>query len=289
MTTAPGSPPATPLVTAAELLRLLDRGDDVPLLLDVRWTLSGAQREKYLAAHLPGAVFCDLDAELAGAPGNGGRHPLPDPAALTSAMRRLGVAPGRPVVAYDAGPSAAAARAWWVLRWAGQADVRVLDGGLAAWLAAGGPVEGGDVVPAPAPEAVARPGSMPVLTTQDVEDVVAGADRDPVLLDARAGERFRAEVEPVDPVAGHIPGAVSLPTSQVQHPDGRFLDAGTLRRVFARVRVPDGGSVGAYCGSGVTACVLVLGLERIGLTAALYPGSWSAWVSDPAHTVATGD
>ena len=282
------------LVDVAELRELLSAGaTDCPLLLDVRWTLAGADRAAYLAGHLPGAVFCDLDTELAGPAGDGGRHPLPDPDAMTATLRRLGVSPDRAVVVYDAATSLAASRAWWCLRWAGHHSVRVLDGGFAAWVRAGLPTEHGDVAPVPAPEAVAVPGGMPV---RDVDEVTSGAASQ-VLLDARAGERFRGEVEPVDPVAGHIPGATSCPITGLLRDDGRFLPREELRSVLGKVMdgVPDdqpGAAVGprvvAYCGSGITAAQLVLALGEIGVEAALYPGSWSQWVRNPSRPVAIG-
>ncbi|WP_199423224.1 sulfurtransferase [Actinotalea solisilvae] len=267
----------TPLVDAAALLARLGQ-DGPPLLLDVRWTLAGADGDAYRAGHLPGAVFCDLDADLAAAPGEGGRHPLPDPEDLVATLRRLGVGPSRDVVVYDGGSGAAAARAWWVLRWAGHDRVAVLDGGLPAWVAAGGPLEAGDVAPVPAPDAVVRPGGLP---TAGADDVLAG--RAGTLLDARAAERYRGETEPIDPVAGHVPGALSRPTSTVYGPDGRFLAAAELREVLA----VDGPAT-AYCGSGVTAAQLVLAGEVAGVDLALYPGSWSHWVRDPSRPVATG-
>lgn len=263
-----------------------------PLLLDVRWTLAGSDREGYRAGHLPGAVFCDLDAELADPPGAGGRHPLPDADRLAELFRRLGAGPGTRVVVYDGGVAAAAARAWWCLRWIGHDDVRVLDGGLPAWLAANGPLESGDVVPtaAPTPSAVddhAAPrdgaGSMSVI---DAEDVTAG--RAGTLLDARAEERFRGEVEPVDPVAGHIPGARSLPTSRLLDVDGRYLPAAALQELLTAAGADGTQPVAAYCGSGVTAAQLVLAGHEAGIDVALYPGSWSHWITDPSHPVATG-
>ncbi|HEY3437809.1 MAG TPA: sulfurtransferase [Actinotalea sp.] len=275
------------LVQAAELLAEVSAAGspggraEPPLLVDVRWSLAGSDRVGYEAGHLPGAVFCDLDAELAGPPGEGGRHPLPTADQLTTMMRRLGIAPGREVVAYDGGAGAGAARAWWCLRWAGHEAVRVLDGGLVAWTAVGGPVESGDVAPQAAPEALARVGALPIVNAEDVRAGRAG-----LLLDARAAERFRGEVEPVDPVAGHIPGAVSCPTSAVQEPDGRYLSSTALHAVMDPLVV--GQEVTAYCGSGVTASQLVLAAHEIGVDVALYPGSWSHWIRDPQRPVATG-
>ncbi|PYG01810.1 thiosulfate/3-mercaptopyruvate sulfurtransferase [Georgenia satyanarayanai] len=282
------------LVSPEQLLS--DLGDTPPLLLDVRWTLAGRDRAAYLAGHLPGAVFCDLDADLAAPPGAGGRHPLPSRDELAGAMERLGVRPGRRVVVYDGGVAAAAARAWWCLRWLGHEDVRVLDGGLPAWVAAGGQLEAGGTTTAgdqPAREvtttagdgaaqAAAPSSSMPTVTAEDL------LPYDGVLLDARAAERFRGEVEPVDPVAGHVPGARSLPTSRLLDADGRYLSPAELRDLLAAAGTDTGRPLAAYCGSGVTAAQLVLAAHEAGLDAALYPGSWSHWITDPARPVATG-
>lgn len=271
---------------------------DPPLVVDVRWSLSGSDRDGYLAGHIPGAVFCDLDTELAEPPGDGGRHPLPSTERLLGMMRRLGIRPGREVVVHDGGAGGAAARAWWCLRWAGHEQVRVLDGGFAAWAEAGGPVERGDVAPVPTQDAVVRPGGLPVV---EADEILAGLPG--LLLDARAAARFRGEVEPVDPVAGHIPGAVSCPTTAVQGPDGRYLPPVLLREVLLGGHAADDGPhraakgpagrddvppLAAYCGSGVTASQLVLAGHDAGLTVALYPGSWSHWVRDPARPVASG-
>lgn len=258
---------------------------DPPLLLDVRWTLAGADREAYRAGHLPGAVFCDLDVDLADPPGPGGRHPLPDRERLAESFRRLGVGPGTRVVVYDGGVAAGAARAWWCLRWLGHDDVRVLDGGLPAWVDAGGAVEDGEVEPVPAAQAPGRAGAA--MPTVDVGDLLGG--RAGVLLDARAGERYRGEVEPIDPVAGHIPGARSLPTSLLLGPDGRYRSADELRALLADAGARGEGPAAAYCGSGVTAAQVVLAAHEAGVDVALYPGSWSHWITDPARPVATGD
>lgn len=269
------------LVQADELRSHLSDGGR-PLILDVRWSVAGADRPGYESGHLPGAVFCDLDADLAAPPGDAGRHPLPTAEHMTATLRRLGVTPGREVVAYDDGSGAGAARAWWCLRWAGHRQVRVLDGGLPAWRADGGGIETGDVAPQPDDAVVARTGSMPVTTVDDV-----GAGRAGRLLDARAAARYRGEVEPIDPVAGHIPGALSCPTARLQRPDGRYLPPSALREILEPVAA-GGEPVTAYCGSGVTAAQLVLAAHEIGMDLALYPGSWSHWVRDPARAVATG-
>ena len=277
----------SPLTDVAAVARAL-AGTAPPVLLDVRWRLGGPPGlESYRAGHLPGAVFADLDADLAARPGPAGRHPLPEPAAFQAAMRRAGVSDRRPVVVYDDADATVAARAWWLLRYFGHDACRVLDGGFRAWRAAGGQVATGDGA-APAPgDFTARPGHMPVLDA----DGAASLARHGALLDARARERYRGETEPIDPVAGHIPGAISAPTTGNVAHDGRFLPAAGLRARFAALGVGahrDAPPVAAYCGSGVTAAHEVLALELAGIPAALYVGSWSGWTADPVRPVATG-
>lgn len=255
-----------------------------PVLLDVRWSLTGPDGASlYQAGHLPEAVFVDLDRELAGTPGRHGRHPLPDVAALEVSMRRWGLRDGGAVVVYDAADATSAARAWWLLRWAGVQDVRVLDGGLAAWHAAGLPVVTDVVVPPPG-DIRARPAGMRVLDAEAAADLA----RTGVLLDARAAERYAGTVEPIDPVAGHIPGARSAPTGGNVDQVGRFLPTADLHARFVQLGVTGQEAVGAYCGSGVTAAHEVLALRLAGIEAALYVGSWSEWVTDPTRPVATG-
>jgi thiosulfate/3-mercaptopyruvate sulfurtransferase len=277
----------------------------LPAVLDVRWRLGGPPGiDSYREGHLPGAVFVDLDRDLSGAPGPAGRHPLPSAADFQAAMRRAGVSRDRPAVVYDHGDSMAAARAWWVLRYFGHRHVQVLDGGLRGWLAAGLPVTAAEVPVAPG-DFTAVPGHLPLLDA----DGAAAAARVGLLLDARAGERYRGETEPVDPVAGHIPGAVSAPAAENVRGDGTFRAPAELRERFASLcgvtagltPVPAGGpaaqvagtgpaagAVGVYCGSGVTAAHEVLALALAGVPAALYAGSWSNWVADPSRPVATG-
>ncbi|TQK51385.1 thiosulfate/3-mercaptopyruvate sulfurtransferase [Streptomyces sp. SLBN-118] len=270
-----------PIISATELAGELS-STRPPVLLDIRYQLGGQHgRPDYEAGHIPGAVFVDLDAELAGPPGAGGRHPLPDPEAFGAAMRRAGVSPDTPVVAYDADKGWGAARAWWLLRWTGHRDVRVLDGGLAAWT---GPLE--TKIPAPAEGTFTpAPGAFAVLDA----DGAAALARSGLLLDARAGERYRGEVEPFDPVAGHVPGAVSAPTSENLDKDGRFLAAGQLASRFAALGAKDASTaVGVYCGSGVSAAQEVIALEIAGFEPALYAGSWSEWSRDVNRPVATG-
>jgi thiosulfate/3-mercaptopyruvate sulfurtransferase len=274
------------LAAAADVLSELRSDPEGLVLLDVRWALGDPRgRENYLAGHLPGAVYVDLDAELSGPPSAvEGRHPLPSLPALQAAARRWGISDGSRIVVYDAGPGTAAARAWWLLRWAGISAVLLLDGGLAAWTAAGGPVETGDVVPV-AGDVVLTGGGMPVL---DADAAAALSGTGGVLLDARAGERFRGEVEPIDPRAGHVPGAVSAPTSGNLAADGTFLPVAVLSDRFASLGVRAGAPVGVYCGSGVTAAHEVAALAVAGVDAALWPGSWSQWSADPERPVATG-
>jgi thiosulfate/3-mercaptopyruvate sulfurtransferase len=272
-----------PLITAEELGRLADRSGG-PTLLDVRWSLAtGAERDQYLSTHIPGAAFVDLDHDLAAPPGAGGRHPLPDAEGFAAAMRRAGVSAARPVVTYDASASLAAARAWWLLRYFGHSDVSVLDGGLAAWSGAGHPVEAGEVEVVPG-DFEARPGGMPLV---DADGALALA-RTGLLLDARARERFLGQHEPIDPVAGHIPGAGNRPTTENVGASGMFLSPTQLRAAFEEAGVRPGVAVGAYCGSGVAAAHEVLALEVAGIPAALYVGSWSDWITDPQRAVATG-
>lgn len=258
-------------------------GDEPPTLLDIRWTLAGADRPGYLAGHLPGARFVDLDRELAGPPGAAGRHPLPSVRVFEPAMRRAGVSRDSDVVTYDEHDGWGAARAWWCLRYFGHERVRVLDGGYAAWVEAGGPMSV-EEPPAGSGDLVARPGGMPLLDAAGAGELA----RTGVLLDARAGERYRGEVEPIDPVGGHIPGAVSAPTVDNVGSAGRLLDAAALAARFAGLGATGPRPVGCYCGSGVSAAHQVLALERAGVRAALYPGSWSEWTVDSSRPVATG-
>ena len=277
-----------PLVDVDELRRRLD-GPRPPTVIDVSFHLGGPPGyAEYVAGHIPGAVFLDVDRQLCGPPGAGGRHPLPDPTDLQAALRGAGVRSDTPVVAYDAGDGWAASRLWWTLRWAGHPEVWVLDGGFPAWVAAGGPVEPGERR-AEQGEFTVRPGHLPVL---DAGGAVAVA-RDGVLLDVRTPVRYRGESEPIDPVAGHIPGAVNLPAGELVGPDGRLRGPAELRERFAVAGVGDGVPVGAYCGSGLTAALAVLALTRVGVAApALYVGSWSHWITAPERPVAgtaTGD
>jgi thiosulfate/3-mercaptopyruvate sulfurtransferase len=292
------SPDTTgPLVSRAELADLLASAAP-PVVLDVRWRLSGPPGvDSYLAGHLPGACFIDLDTELSGQPGSRGRHPLPEVAVFEAAMRNAGLHAGQLAVAYDDGDSTIAARLWWMLRYYGHRQVAVLDGGYSGWAAGGMPLTKVVSRPKPGDFTATTIGAMPSLT-----DAQAGQlARSGFLLDARAAERYRGEVEPIDRVGGHVPGAISAPTRENVGDDGQFLGPAELARRFASLGLPgpaeltvgqSGASgapvIGAYCGSGVTAAHQVLALELAGLPAALYVGSWSEWSFDPARPVATG-
>ena len=282
------------LLVSVEALAAELAEDPAPVLLDVRWRLGGPPGiDSYRRGHLPGAVFADLDRDLAGPPGPAGRHPLPDPVAFQAAMRAAGVSQDRSIVVYDDGDATIAARGWWTLRYFGHEDVRVLDGGYRAWAdAAPRGLEVTTAEPDPAlGDFTAEAGHLPVL---EAAGALATA-RTGLLLDARAGERYRGETESADPVAGHIPGAVSAPTAGNVNPDGTFRNAAELAARFAvfgavpGVGTTGGSPVGAYCGSGVTAAHEVLALTLAGIPAALYVGSWSNWIADPARPVATGD
>lgn len=284
------------LVTVDELAADLglggaDPAPGPPVLLDVRWALAAAGQTfdglaHYRAGHLPGAVFADLETELAAEPSAAaGRHPLPSTAQLQAAARRWGLRNESRVVVYDASGGLAAARAWWLLRYFGLRDVRILDGGLPAWQRAGHPLEVHDVE-APPGDVVLTPGHLRTLDATGAAALVASDDG--VLLDARAGERYRGETEPIDPRAGHIPGARSAPTTDNLAPDGTFLASEALRDRFAALGATAGTRVGVYCGSGVTAAHEAAALAAVGVEATLYPGSWSQWSNDPSLPVATG-
>lgn len=272
------------------LIRATDLAHEIEdvVVLDVRWALTTANtpagRQDYAAGHVPGAFFVDLDAELAAPAGGGGRHPLPDPAVVQALLRRAGITEHSRVVAYDGKDSYAAARAWWVLRWLGVRDVRVLDGGWAAWVAAGLPVSTDEPVDRHG-DVVVSPGQLPTLDAS----AAAALARDGLLLDARAPERYAGESEPIDPVAGHVPGAVNSPTTEWVTADGTFRR--DLAEHWAHVTDgvdPGNGQVGVYCGSGVTAAHQMLALAELGVDTVLYPGSWSEWIRDPSRPVATG-
>jgi len=271
------------LIAVAELADLID-ADEPVTILDVRWRLDAPDgRATYLQGHLPGAVYVSLDDELSDHTIAGrGRHPLPSGRSIEASARRWGIRQGVPTVVYDDWNRAGSSRAWWVLKAAGLADVRILDGGLSGWRSAGGTLATGPVTPAPGDATVLHDdlyaGAMPTLTAQQVDNFT--------LLDARSPERFRGDVEPVDRVAGHIPGARNLPSGAVLGGDGTFLADGALADLLSDHGIDDDGRLGAYCGSGVTASITVAALAAFGHRVALFPGSWSEWSSDPARPVA---
>jgi thiosulfate/3-mercaptopyruvate sulfurtransferase len=273
-------PLGSPLVEVEHLHSMIEAGTPV-VILDVRWKLgaSDSGRQAYTAGHIPGAHFVDLDDDLARAPLPGeGRHPLPDPSHLEALLLRWGVTDRHIVVAYDDSGGLSAARAWWVLRWVGVTNVVVLDGGLQAWRGIGGTLST-FVPPTGGGRFKIRPGQMPSISSREVVDLAQAGRR----LDARAVERYLGEFEPVDAVAGHIPGALSAPTT-ANLVDGRFRSADELGRRFDELGLCD--EVGVYCGSGVTAAHQILALEIAGRTGILYPGSWSEWISDRRRPVA---
>ncbi|HKP43831.1 sulfurtransferase [Mycobacterium sp.] len=261
------------LITATELSKLLAKGDPVTVL-DVRWQLTEPDgRAAYERGHIPGAVYASLEDELSDHAVSGrGRHPLPSGGSVQAAARRWGLREGVPVVVYDDWNRAGSARAWWVLTAAGISDVRILDGGLSAWT---GSLENGTITPEPGDVTVTHDdlyaGARATLTAAQAATAS--------LIDARAAERFRGDAEPVDPVAGHIPGARNVPSTSLLADDGTFA--------LERLPAVDG-PVGAYCGSGVTASVVVAAFAAAGVDAALYPGSWSEWCSDPSRPVENG-
>lgn len=253
----------TPLISADVLAAALDRVG----VFDVRWDLTDPARGRnsYEEGHIPGAVFVDLDDDLASPPGMTGRHPLPEPAGFAATLGRLGIEPGTHVVVYDDAGGRVAARMWWMLKAIGHEETRVLDGGLQAWVEAGGGLDPGWVEPVPtqypAPErfeGVIGPTDVPGRT----------------LIDARAGERYRGEVEPIDPKAGHIPGAINIPTDRNLDVSGRFRSAIDLALVYDDVPADPAVS----CGSGVTACHAALAMVVAGMPMPdVYVGSFSEW------------
>jgi thiosulfate/3-mercaptopyruvate sulfurtransferase len=269
----------------AETLHALLAAPRAPALLDVRWALGDPDgREHYAAGHIPGAVYADLDSQLAAPPSAAyGRHPLPSLPDLERNARGWGLRDGQPVVVYDDNGGLAAARAWWLLRWAGVTDVRILDGALSAWKRAGYALETGERTPQAGDVRLAG-GHLPVVTA----DQAAAIARDGVLIDARAAERYRGETEPIDPRAGHIPGAVNAPATGNLTADGTFAPTAELTERYAAVGAGPDRQVAVYCGSGVAAAHDVAALEMAGITAALFPGSWSQWSADPRRAAATG-
>ncbi|OMC57137.1 thiosulfate sulfurtransferase [Mycobacterium sp. IS-836] len=273
------------LITVTELADIIAAGDPLTVL-DVRWRLDEPDgRTAYLEGHIPGAVYVSLEDELSDHSVAGrGRHPLPSGRDLEAAARRWGIRTDATVVVYDDWNRAGSARAWWVLTAAGLPNVRILDGGLPAWRSAGHGLESGLVDPRPGNVTVPHDdlyaGGRPTLTAEQSVAVT--------LLDARAPERFRGDVEPLDPVAGHIPGAKNLPSTAVLAPDGTFVGDRALAQSLSDRGISDDGPLGAYCGSGVTASVVIAALAATGREASLFPGSWSEWCSVPSRPVSRG-
>ncbi len=278
----------TTLISTAALAMHLD-GDDF-VVVDCRFKLDdpGWGEREYGAEHIPGAAYAHLDRDLSG-PKNGtnGRHPLPDPAVLASTLGRLGVTSGVQVVAYDQNNGMFASRLWWLLRWMGHDAVAVLDGGFARWTAEGRPVASGvERQPARSFGASVRTGMV-----MDADGVARIAHAPGWrLVDARAPERYRGETEPLDKVAGHIPGAANYFFGRNVDEHQTFRTPEELRRQWQEpLHGVDGTRLVCYCGSGVTACHNLLALEHAGITGAkLYPGSWSEWCADPARAVEKG-
>lgn len=275
------------LVSARDLIRDVS-ALPTPVILDVRWRLGDPDgREHYFSGHIPGAQFIDLPADLAAPPNSReGRHPLPSPDDFRDALRRVGVNDDSRVVVYDDNGNTSAARAWWLLRWAGKEDVSLLDGGLKAWIAEGedlavgpgNPVERGDVTPR-----IAREHTVTI-------DETAEWPEQGVLLDARAPERYAGLTEPVDKRAGHIPGAINMPATSFLDGRGRFLPPERIREMFAEVGVTSGEDTAVYCGSGITACHALAAMEIAGFEPGrLFAGSWSKWSADRSRPIALGD
>ena len=277
----------TPLVSPEQLRGAIAAGV-APLIVDCSFDLAdtAAGERAFEQAHLPGAIYVHLDRDLAGAKtGRNGRHPLPARDDWAATLARLGVTPARAVVLYDAQGGMYAARAWWMLLWAGHGAASVLDGGIAAWKAAGGALETGAVAPAAAPSSYPLGASL--VTAVDADALQKSLGR-VTLLDARAGDRYRGETEPLDKRAGHIPGARSRFFKDNLDALGRFKPAAELHAAFTAFGAAPA-QVVHQCGSGVTACHNLLAMEIAGLPgSALYPGSWSEWSSDPARPVAVG-
>lgn len=278
------------LISAADLAAHID--DPAWVVVDCRHDLMNlaAGRAAYASGHLPGAVFADIETVLSGAKNGAdgvflGRHPLPDREVLAEALRDFGIDDTTQVVAYDAHGGMFAARLWWLLRWLGHEAVAVLDGGLAAWEAAGLPLTT-EVRTRPRGALSVRAPFVPTVTVREVLDNLESGKR--IVIDARAADRYRGENETIDPVGGHIPGAKNRFFKDNLGPDGRFKDAAQLREEFSAL-IDDPEAAIMQCGSGVTACHNLLALEVAGLPgAALYPGSWSEWVGDPARPIAKG-
>ncbi len=280
----------SPLIEVDELAGML--GDKSLRLIDARFSLQDIAlgKQQYLDGHISGAVYADLEQDLSGpiTPGTTGRHPLPDPVQFAKRLQFWGITESTKVVVYDDGSHAMAARCWWLLAWVGVSHVRVLHGGFNAWVEAGFPVTQDIWVPEPS-DTVFSPG---YLQTVEADEVLGLSRQSAVLLDARGRERFAGREEPIDPVAGHIPGAICMPFADNMDGNHRFLSPDVLAERFGRfysTSDTDSRPV-CYCGSGVTACHNILAMRLAGLPwPMLYPGSWSEWITDPARPVATGD
>lgn len=280
---------STPSLIEADTLRAaLQRGRCVPVDCRFRLTDPGAGEGAYARGHIPGARYMHLDRDLASAPAaHQGRHPLPEPAELARTLSRLGISNADHVVAYDDTGGAVAARLWWLLRWIGHERVSVLNGGLQAWQDAGFALQTESPEYSPGRFEPAAPDPRLSVATADVAaELSAGG----ILIDARSAERFAGRNEPIDPVAGHVPGAINCPFERLLGADGRVLEPAALRELFVdELQLSPDDSIIAMCGSGVTACHVLLALERAGIDGGrLYAGSWSEWVRDPARPVATG-
>lgn len=281
-----------PLITAQSLRELQRAGAQHLLVVDCRHDLANPQfgRSAYATGHIPGAVFASTDEDLSAPrrPGSG-RHPLPTPQAFAAVLGRWGFTDSSRVVAYDQGGGVWASRLWWMLRSRGhaQVQVQVLDGGLPAWIAAGGAIS--TEVPNITPTNVQPREFTGMLTTEEVAAKVAAGTI--TLFDARAGDRFAGRNETVDPVAGHVPGAVSMPCTANLGADQHFLPAAALRERWSKLAAGSHEApLVAMCGSGISACHNLLALELAGIPgASLYAGSWSEWIADPARPIATGE
>lgn len=277
--------PTGPLIDASTLRRCLASVRAVDCSHDLGQPEFGAAQ--YVQGHVPGAVHAHLDRNLSGTKtGRNGRHPLPEPAALACWLGEQGIADETPVVVYDRSGGLFAARLWWLLRWIGHDNVRVLDGGWAAWLAAGGAVATGTDKPASCRHSDGPVRSTLCVDADFVQQNLEGGDA--LVIDARAPERFQGSIEPLDPIAGHIPGALNRPCSENLDTDGRFKSSKLLAAEWRTlIGERNASTLIAQCGSGVTACHNLIALELAGLgQARLYPGSWSEWCSDPKRPVA---
>lgn len=278
-----------PLIEPRVLASLL--GDPSLALVDCRHELSDpeAGERGYAQGHLPGARHAHLDRDLSRAPTTSeGRHPLPDPPALARTLGHLGISNRSAVVVYDDGSGMMAARLWWLLRWAGHAEVSLLNGGLKAWIAAGLPLE--QAIPSEAPDSRYVIDAVRGDRVVEIPELRALLESGSAcLVDARTPERFAGTTEPIDPVAGHVPGAVNLPGSRLVTASGAFEPPTVLRERFGEV-IGDrpASEIIAMCGSGVTACHLLVAMEAAGLgVGRLYAGSWSEWIRDPSRPIAT--